>query len=136
MPGNPDGLQLLARHSRLPAEQIRYLPDADAETIWSVDRGILFLMAFWSAPSIRAFTDLTEALHEASASVPQLIVLDIDGAPGVCQLPELVGRIHGYGEAVVVRDGRIVHLASLARGPDGKPREETINEVIAQATQR
>ena len=50
MNGNPDGLQSLAKYSKLPIERISYFPDADENVIRDIERGILFLMAFWSGP--------------------------------------------------------------------------------------
>ena len=62
MGGNPDGILSLAKYSRLPAERIRYVPDADVATVRSIRRGVLFLMAFWSGPAVQAFAKLTEVL--------------------------------------------------------------------------
>jgi hypothetical protein len=59
MGGNPDGIRRLAKYSRLPADRIRYVPDADAATVRSIRRGVLFLMAFWSGPSVQAFAKLS-----------------------------------------------------------------------------
>jgi len=67
MAGNPQGIRSLAKYSRLSVERIKYVPDADATTVRSINRGVLFLMAFWSGPSVQAFAKLTEVLARLDA---------------------------------------------------------------------
>ena len=114
MEGNPNGLRSLAKYSKLPVERINYYPDADEAALRSIGRGVLFLMAFWSGPSVQAFAKLTEVL----ASLPQhdleLVVVDVDGSAPLYELPEFKGQIAGAGETAWVRDGRIV--ATSGRG--------------------
>ena len=82
MIGNPDGLRSLAKYSKLPIERIDYWPDADASVIDPIDRGILFLMAFWSGPFVTASTTLTEAVARLDVdSELDLVVVDVDGSP-------------------------------------------------------
>src|SRR3954466_10752896 len=87
MGGNPDGIRSLVKYSRLPAERIRYVPDADAATVRSIRRGVLFLMAFWSGPSVRAFAELTEVLARLDADDLELVVADVDGSPAPWTFP-------------------------------------------------
>ncbi len=93
MPGNLNGLQSLAKSSKLPVERIRFVPDADEATVRSIRRGVLFLMAFWS--------------------VSARVVADVDGSPALYELPEFRGKVHGYGETAWVRDGGIVATSGL-----------------------
>jgi hypothetical protein len=111
--GNPDGIRTLMKYSRLPADRIRYVPDADAATVWSIRRGCLFLMAFWSGPSVRAFAKLTEVLAGLDAEGLELVVADVDGSPDLYELPEFKGNLHGAGETVWVRGGKIVATSGL-----------------------
>lgn len=113
MGGNPDGIRSLAKYSRLPAERIRYVPDADAATVRSIRRGVLFLMAFWSGPAVQAFAKLTEILARLDAEGLELVVVDVDGSPDLYELPEFKGKVHGYGETAWVRDGLIVSTSGL-----------------------
>ena len=44
--GAVDGDAVLGKYSRLPAEQIEFVLDATLETVRSIDRGVVFLVAF------------------------------------------------------------------------------------------
>jgi hypothetical protein len=119
MNGNADGLQSLAKYSKMPMERIKYFPDADESVVRGIERGILFLMAFWSGPSVKAFGKLTEAVsHLDKAQVVQLVVVDVDGSPALYELPEILGRVHGAGETAWVRNGSIVATSGLGLNID------------------
>jgi hypothetical protein len=111
--GNPDGIRSLARYSRVPVERIRYVPDAVAATVRSIRRGVLFLMAFWSGPSVQAFAKLTEVLTRLHAEELELVVAGVDGSPDLYELPEFKGKVHGAGETAWVRAGEIVATSGL-----------------------
>jgi len=114
MEGNPDGLRSLAKYSKLPVERIRYHVTADEGTVRSIDRGVLFLMAFWSVPSVRAFAKLTEVLAALPSDALELVVVDVDGSAALDELPELKGQITaGAGQTAWVRNGRIVATSGL-----------------------
>lgn len=114
MPGNPDGLRSLAKYSKLPIERIRYYPDADEAIICGIERGILFLMAFWSGPSVISFASITEVVFRLDTShALQLVVVDLDGSPVFHEIPEFLGRIHGAGETAWVRNGSIIATSGL-----------------------
>lgn len=114
MAGNPEGLRSLVKYTKLPIERIRYLPDADEKVIKDISRGILFLMAFWSGPSVKAFAQLTEVVAKLdNKGVLELVVVDVDGSPALYQVPEFVGKVHGAGETAWVRDGKIVATSGL-----------------------
>jgi hypothetical protein len=57
-----------------------------------------------------------------------LHVLDVDDHPKLYDMPELVGRIHGWGEAAVIRDGRIVFVTML--GEDRNRIQEHCDELL------
>ena len=113
MAGRPDGLRSLAKYSQLPIERIRYVADADVETVRSIRCGILFLMAFWSGPSFRAFTKLTDVMRQLQADGLELVVVDVDGSPDLYELPEFDGKIHGAGETAWVKDGKIIATSGI-----------------------
>jgi hypothetical protein len=109
MTGNTDGLRTLSNYSKLPLNRIRYFPEADETIIGGIDRGILFLMAFWSGPSLKAFASITETVLRLDTShALELVVVDLDGSPAVCTVPEFTGKIQGAGESAWVRNGSIV----------------------------
>jgi hypothetical protein len=105
MNGNPDGLRSLTMSSKIPVERIRYVPDAGAEIIQSIERGVLFLMAFWSGPARRAFAVLTEAISRLRANDLEVVVVDVDGSPELYDVPEskrrfmVLARLLGYATA-------------------------------------
>jgi hypothetical protein len=113
MGGNPDGLRSLAKYSKLPIERIRYVADADLETVRSIRCGLLYLMAFWSGPSVQAFAKLTEIVGRLSADNLELVVIDVDGSPDLYEMPEFKGKVHGAGETAWVKDGRIIATSGL-----------------------
>ena len=114
MSGNTEGLRSLVKYSKLPIGRVTYLPDADEEIITSIRRGILFLMAFWSGPSVKAFAKLTEVVAKVDKEgALQLVVVDVDGSPALYDVPEFVEKVHGAGETAWVRDGKIVATSGL-----------------------
>ena len=119
MTGNPDGLRSLGRYSKSPIERIDYRPVADETIIGEIDRGILFLMAFWSAPSITAFTKLTDvvACLDADGQL-ELVVADVDGAPALYKVPEFLGKVHAYGETAWIRSGKVVATSGMGLNTD------------------
>lgn len=125
MTGNADGLHVLEKFSRMPASSIRYVADADADIVRSIDNGVLFLMAFWSGPSLDAFSKLTKAIHDVGVGDLDLVAVDVDGSAGIYQLPEIaelyggvVNAPPGWGEVAFCRDGQIVGTAIIGSGSD------------------
>jgi hypothetical protein len=116
MPGNPKGLDQLAKWSKLPIELIRYVPDADESTIRSIRRGIMFLMASWSAPSIKSFAKLTEVVGRLAEDL-EIVVVDVDGWEGIYERLGYQG-VQGCGEAAWVRDGKIIATSAIGLDVD------------------
>ena len=52
---------------------------------------------------------------QRGATSETLTCIDVDQDPTVYELPEFSGKIHAYGEAAVVRDGRIVFVTVLGK---------------------
>ena len=86
-----------------------------ATNIKSIERGIIFLMAEWSGQAKWSHKQLTEFLKQRQIAPEHFICIDVDHEPDIYDLPELSGKIHGFGEAVVVRDGRIVFVTTLGK---------------------
>lgn len=119
MTGNPDGLRSLAKYSKLPIERIDYRPDADETILAEIERGILFLMAFWSGPSIKAFAMLTEVVAKLDTEGRlKLVVVDVDGSPALYEIPEFLGKVGGAGETAWIRAGKIVAISGLGLNTD------------------
>ena len=96
--------------------------------IASVQRGIVFVMAQWSGQAKWAYRQLTEFLADHPAALEHLVCIDVDHEPGVYDLPEFAGKIHGYGETAIVRDGRIVFVTVL--GKDRERIQEHCEELV------
>ena len=125
MTGNADGLRTLEKYSRIPSSSIRYVPNADADIVHSIQNGILFLVAFWSGPALTAFSKLTQILHEMNMDDLDVVAVDVDGSPDVYQLPEIralfggvVTAPMGKGEVAFCRDGRVVQAAIISDSYD------------------
>ena len=104
-----EALQSLAKWSRLPPERIQYVANADVETIRAVQRGVVFLMAFWSVDALQAFVQLTEVMASQDTEGLELVVVDVDGAAPRAALPQIGGGLTGgYGQALWIRKGRVV----------------------------
>jgi len=117
--GNSEGLRSLAKCSKLPIERIDYRPEADETAIRSIDRGILFLMAFWSVPSVTAFAKLTEIIARLDkVGELELVMVDVDGSPALYEEPEFFERIRGAGETAWIRSGKIVTTSGLGLNID------------------
>ena len=58
---------------------------------------------------------LVAFLEQHGFPLERLHVFDVDHHPELYDMPEFVGRIHGWGEAAVVRDGRIVFVTVLGK---------------------
>ena len=119
MSGNHDGLRILAKYTNLPVDRIKYFPEGDESIINSIQRGILFLMAFWSGTSVRAFAEITEVLGRLDANAEiDFVVVDVDGSPALYDVPEFLGKVHGNGEAAWVRNGNIIATSGVSFNPD------------------
>lgn len=84
-------------------------------SITSIQRGVVFLFARWSGPAVFAHKFLSDFLQERGA-LDHLVCIDIDCEPELQSIPEFAGKVHGWGEAAVVRNGKIVFFVALAKG--------------------
>jgi hypothetical protein len=96
--------------------------------IEACQNGIVFLLAEWSGGAKWAHDQLVMSLEQRGIPLEQLHVLDVDHHPELYDMPEFSGRIHGWGEAAVVRDGRIVFVTVL--GEDQSRIQEHCNELF------
>jgi hypothetical protein len=85
--------------------------NADATTIADIERGVLFVDASWSLPSMHARGALAQRLEDVPV---ELVIADIDRSPALSELPALVDKLHGAGESIWVRDGAICFVCTHA----------------------
>lgn len=111
-------LQWLTKMSKRPMDQITYLPNADAEIFESIECGVLFLMAFWSAGAVKAFTELSEVLAAPETEFLECVVADVDGSPSLYEVPEFKGNVHGWGETAWIYQGEIIATSGLGLNID------------------
>ena len=83
--------------------------------IGSIDRGVLFLMAFWSSPCVKAFVALTTVLSELDhENSLEFVVVDVDGSQALYQVEEFRENLHhGAGETAWIRLGKIVTTSGV-----------------------
>jgi hypothetical protein len=117
--GNLDGIVSLAKYTQMPVERIEYYPDSDTTLIARINYGILFIMAFWSCPSVKAFTKITGILNrlDPQGTVP-FIAVDIDGAAPFYEHPVFVDKINGWGEIAWINDGVIQCTSGMGYHPE------------------
>lgn len=117
--GNHDGICTLAKWSKLPIERIRYFPDSTPSLIAEIKHGVLFVMAFWSFPSIKAFNQLTEIVNRLDPPGRlEFVVIDTDGAHGFYEHQDFKGKLHGAGETAWIKDGVVQRTSGLGFNPD------------------
>src|SRR5262245_2815524 len=101
------------------APRTRFYTESDRGVIATIRCGVLFIMAFWSGPSRKAFEQLKRALGSLEPDGRwELIVVDTDGCPELYDLPEFARKLHGAGEAAWVRKGQIVRTSGLGYRPE------------------
>lgn len=124
MPGNPDGRERLKGYHPGPDIGYDYFPN-ERDDLLRIDHGVLFLMAFWSAPAIIAFENLCQALD--NTELPdgfRFRVLDIDGATN--SLADLATHdviLGGNGEAYWFKNGETFTATSVATATDDQIRK-------------
>lgn len=84
-------------------------------SITSIQRGIVFLMANWSGGSQWAYPKFVAFWEQHGIPSEQLHVFEVDLHPELYDLPELAGQIHGWGEAFIIKEGRIIFLTRLGK---------------------
>lgn len=105
--------QWLAKMSERPMDQVRFVPEADTGIIDSIENGVLFLMAFWSGYSVKAFAALSKVFSTAETESLEFVVADVDGSPSLYEVPEFKERIHGAGETAWIHNRTIIATSGL-----------------------
>jgi hypothetical protein len=110
----------LAARSQMPADRILYYEEADESLLAEIACGVLFVMAFWSGPSVEAFMKLTEELARLDPEGKlRLVVVDTDGLPDLPSSLDLLDRRGGYGETAWVKEGSVIRsVVSWRAEPD------------------
>lgn len=113
MPDAPSHILSAVRRAGAHASRLRYEVSGDLATIRGMCFGVCFIDAPWSAPSRSSFASLTHAIARLDKGRRlELVVVGIDGAPGLADIPELRNHIGGWGEAAWVYRGHIIHSSA------------------------
>lgn len=132
MPGAQDGLQLLREYSGDTFSAYEFVPNAE-EADLRLTNGLVFLIAFWSGPSIFGFKNICAAL--TTVALPRgfvFRVLDWDGAEQFIEQFQHKGiSVGGNAEALWYKNGTVVAETSV---PTGTPAR--IRAIVDDITRR
>jgi|GEM_PF-2755212 len=117
MPTHFDIRPVVQKYSALPIDRLRIVSKFEDVGLPQIRRGIIFIFAAWSGPSIFAFRKFTEIMSALKTDSIDLIVLDIDFLTAE-SATNLFGnepfRLGGSGEVAWIRDGiAVAHCISL-----------------------
>lgn len=102
---------MVEKYSSIPMDRLRVLRNFDEVHLSNIQCGIIFVFAAWSAPSVLGLKRFTKVIKSFETTSLDVVVLDID-----CLTESFANDIFGsdgftpggWGEAVWIRDGRIV----------------------------
>jgi|GEM_PF-1345409 len=104
----------------LGTRTVRYFEHADRSIVATVGLGVLFVMAFWSGPSRKAFQLLKSSLlNEDPLGRITLLVVDTDGCPDLYRAPFFENLLHGGGETAWIYEGKVI--CTLGYKPEAYP---------------
>jgi hypothetical protein len=93
----------------LAMRSVRFFEQADRSIVVPVGLGVLFVMAFWSGPSRRAFHLLKDhLLSEDPIGRIELLVVDTDGCPDLYHAPFFPNSLNGGGETAWICQGEVI----------------------------
>ena len=116
------------RHSALPIERLRVVSHFGDVRLAEIRRGVVFVLAAWSGPSVVALKRFTRIMSELPTSGLDLVVLDTDclDAESDAQLFGTDGfRAGGWGEVIWLRDGVVVAREIAAPASEQALRDHT-----------
>ena len=120
MPTKHDILPAVQQLSVLPFERLRVVRDLSEFRLADTRLAILFVFAAWSGPAVLALQKFTRLLSALDLGSLDVVILDNDCMSGDDMI-RLFGHVfHGYGEALWIRDGRVVAELSAYR-PESEP---------------
>jgi hypothetical protein len=80
--------------------------------------GAVYFHARWSAPSVLGLAKLRDAMTARGMPGEAISVVDLDAHQDAIEsLAEQGCKFGGWGEAAVIRDGKVTFFLALAHGP-------------------
>lgn len=105
----------------LAVRPFRFLETTDRSIIWTIKRGVVYVMAFWSGPARKSFSELKRVLAALDpAGRLELVVVDTDSCPDFYEMPEFTRGLGGWGETAWIRDGKVVDVGYGAADYEAK----------------
>lgn len=130
--GNRNGLAIITKYAKIPPSRITYHYDAGTEMLEQIERGLLFVMAFWSGTSFQSLIAITELLAELDPDARlDFVIIDTDGATELSDHPSFKNCLHGCGEIAWIRKGNIVATTNI--GFDPKDYRKNTQELLSLA---
>jgi hypothetical protein len=109
MPTDFDITPTVTHYCAVPQERVHIVSRFEDLPLTQIRRGIVYLIAAWSAPSVMHFNLVTKALSRIDWSGLEFYVVDIDCVPDDFMQATFQRRAPaGAGETVWVRDGVVV----------------------------
>lgn len=109
MPTDFDITVTVTQYCAVPLERVRIVRRFEDLPLARIRRGVVYLLAAWSGPSVMHFRVITEALSRIDSSGLEFYVVDIDCVPKDFMLASFQRSAPaGAGETVWVRDGAVV----------------------------
>ena len=125
-------LPIIEKHCALPVEHFRVVEDFHEVQIEQIQRGIIFVVAVWSGPSLVGFKRFTKTIKSLETNSLDLVILDIDSLTAH-STNELFGvpsfTTGGWGEAIWVCRGKIIARELTHIAPEALIEQHT-NELL------
>ena len=114
-----DGESIVLTRCDLIAHRTRFDADLSNTQLRDLRCAIVFVNAFWSAPSLAALADLADIIHELDPiATLNLIVCDIDLTPPLVDTEWGLQTTAGMGEMAWVCAGKVVARHHIAHQCD------------------
>jgi hypothetical protein len=115
MPVEFDIRPSVQKNTELPFERLRVVQSLSELRLPDIRVGVVFVFAGWSGPAVMALRRFTRLLSTLDLGSLDVIILDNDCMTGDDMI-RLFGHVfHGAGEALWIRDGRVVAELSAFR---------------------
>ncbi len=125
MSSNVTNAEILRGYCGSLFDRLEYFEASD-ETTAAIDRGLLFLMAFWSGPAVVGFRNICRVFERHGVPAGFTFrVLDIDGVAGplMSHLAQLYPQIGGNAEGYWFRSGQVFATTIVSTASDERIKE-------------
>jgi len=103
------------KYSALGAERLRIIQHSGDFALSGIRRGVVFVFAVWSGPSVQALQRFTRVLATIELGSLDVIILDNDCITDDDKMRVFGHVFHGAGEVLWIRDGQVIAELSAYR---------------------